>query len=834
MSMDFGKLDFAVSFNRLTAFPLDAKSYFETYAAANAAAATAEEAGSSNTTYFFGQTIAVVENNVATLYIIQPDKTLKQVGPEVILDEKVFVKGSDGTISLKGFADAVAGAQLTVGTDGSISWVKPDTTTVEGLSSAVSALQNTVGDSTKGLVKDVADIKTTIGADDTAGLRKEIKANKDAIGVLNGDAATTGSVKKIVSDEVAKVVGTAPETFDTLQEIATWIEEHGEDAAGMQTAIAKLETIVKGIGGTDEKATVVAYVEDAISTALTKGDYATVTNLTALANRVKAIEDSDYAKITATNITKWNNAEQNAKNYTDTRIGDLGKVTEDGVDHTVKTYVDAKNAELTNSISSVNNSLKKLAKLDEVSETELSAALATKINGKADKGTTLADYSIGNAYTKTEVNNLITSTKTEVKGYTDNSITTVKSELVGTASGENASSKDDSTIEGAKRYADQVKTDVIGKENDTQDSDTIKGAKKYADAVASGAQGGLLGSASDDSAKLTIYGTRKYVDEKAFAAQTAAEKTAADALKPVSDKATANETAINALKGTGEGSVSQSILNAVAGLKNSDIAVTGSFVTAVKEANGIITVERAELAVSDIPDLPHTKISDWDTELAKKQDELGIADGYNKDKNKVATVKTVTDAIAGLSGAMHFIGSLETLPDDTTDYKAGDVVTVGLKEYVVSKDGVWILLGDEGSYAVKGSIKNADIADDAAIDQSKINGLTTALDTRYTKTEADNKFVAKESDKSLVSDALIARLETIAEGAQVNIIESVKVNGVAQAIAKDKSVDIVVPVADDTSIVITDNKISIKSVSTDLLTQGVDTLILNGGTAAIL
>nr|DAP41127.1 MAG TPA: hypothetical protein [Caudoviricetes sp.] len=29
MALDFGKLDFAVAFNRQTAFPLDAKSYFE-------------------------------------------------------------------------------------------------------------------------------------------------------------------------------------------------------------------------------------------------------------------------------------------------------------------------------------------------------------------------------------------------------------------------------------------------------------------------------------------------------------------------------------------------------------------------------------------------------------------------------------------------------------------------------------------------------------------------------------------------------------------------------------------------------------------------------------
>ena len=45
MSLEFGKMDFVVSFNPLKAFPLDARSYFESYSAAEAAAATAVEVG---------------------------------------------------------------------------------------------------------------------------------------------------------------------------------------------------------------------------------------------------------------------------------------------------------------------------------------------------------------------------------------------------------------------------------------------------------------------------------------------------------------------------------------------------------------------------------------------------------------------------------------------------------------------------------------------------------------------------------------------------------------------------------------------------------------------
>lgn len=150
MALDFGKLDFAVAFNRQTAFPLDAKSYFESLESAQAAAQSADSAGSKTTTYYFGQQIAVVESGVATLYIIQPDKTLKEVGGKIDVNENVFEKTSDGKLDIIGFAGAVAGAQAVKGADGKISWVKPDTTTVEGLTTTVNQLSNTVNGYTDG------------------------------------------------------------------------------------------------------------------------------------------------------------------------------------------------------------------------------------------------------------------------------------------------------------------------------------------------------------------------------------------------------------------------------------------------------------------------------------------------------------------------------------------------------------------------------------------------------------------------------------------------------------------------------------------------------------
>jgi len=144
----------------------------------------------------------------------------------------------------------------------------------------------------------------------------------------------------------------------------------------------------------------------------------------------------------------------------------------------------------------------------------------------------------------------------------------------------------------------------------------------------------------------------------------------------------------------------------------------------------------------------------------------GTGDNINKyflqkkDLND-AEYSNVTDSVIDLSvilskltGAMHFIGFSTTSITDggseqptiqgniVTNLNNGDVViyqeaitnsnetiTVVSKEFVWTGTN-WELLGDEGSYVLKGSITDSDIASNANIDQSKINGLTTALNSK--------------------------------------------------------------------------------------------------------
>ena len=130
MSMEFGKLNFSVSFNPTSAFPLDARSYFESYAEAEKAAELAVAAGSAESVYYYGQTLVVVENDKAKFYIIQPNNTLSAVEgssgeTEVPVNSDLFEKDENGNLSLKGFDEAAIGSFFVKGEDGELEWKTP-------------------------------------------------------------------------------------------------------------------------------------------------------------------------------------------------------------------------------------------------------------------------------------------------------------------------------------------------------------------------------------------------------------------------------------------------------------------------------------------------------------------------------------------------------------------------------------------------------------------------------------------------------------------------------------------------------------------------------------
>lgn len=165
----------------------------------------------------------------------------------------------------------------------------------------VDALEAKVGvvPEDKTVVQMISEAITAATYDDTA-VKASIKANTDAITVLNGDGE--GSVSKQVADAVASIVADAPEAYNTLKEISDWISSHADDAAAMnsqintnKTDIAGLKTLIGTLPESAASTTIVEYIAEAIGASSTD--------------------------LTSAIATAKNEAIASAKTYTDTEIG---------------------------------------------------------------------------------------------------------------------------------------------------------------------------------------------------------------------------------------------------------------------------------------------------------------------------------------------------------------------------------------------------------------------------------------------------------------------------------------------------------------------------------
>lgn len=428
MSMDFGVLDFAVGLNRLTAFPLDPKSYFESYDAAVAAAATAEPAGSTNTAYYYGNPVVVVENGKAKIYQIQPDKTLSGVGEEIVINENVFTKDAEGKLSLYGFATAVAGAQLTVGTDGKLSWVKPDTTTVDGLSTKVATLETNIGNlqteiGKKANSEDVYN-KTNIDGRLTT-ITEEIAKKANAADVytkdeadLAIDAAVAGAshlTRQIVTaEELAAFIANPTTATDNVIYMQKFSSGEGKDNYKEYMRFgAKGSYSIELIGDTSVDLTDYAKTAD-INTALES--YAKTTVTDNLATQIAANATAISQKADTTVV-------ETLSGKVDKNIGDITALTEtvNGKANqndlaTLTTTVEGHTADLATLTNTV------AGKADASAVTELTtkvtkntndlAALTATVDGKVDKVTSEVNgkqvpWTLLSPTNKTKLDNLV-------------------------------------------------------------------------------------------------------------------------------------------------------------------------------------------------------------------------------------------------------------------------------------------------------------------------------------------------------------------------------------------------------------------------------------------
>ena len=101
---------------------------------------------------------------------------LPYFGDSVEFNENAF-EMIEGKLNLLGLAAAEVGAQLVKGADGSVSWVKPDTTTVEGLSTTVEQLVSVINgtEEAPGLVSRVGVLEAKAESDKEADLARDEK-----------------------------------------------------------------------------------------------------------------------------------------------------------------------------------------------------------------------------------------------------------------------------------------------------------------------------------------------------------------------------------------------------------------------------------------------------------------------------------------------------------------------------------------------------------------------------------------------------------------------------------------------------------------------------------
>ena len=147
----------------------------------------------------------------------------------------------------------------------------------------------------------------------------------------------------------------------------------------------------------------------------------------------------------------------------------------------------------------------------------------------------------------------------------------------------------------------------------------------------------------------------------------------------------------------------------------SGTASAGKTLTAFSQTNGVVNATFGNISITK------SQVSDLGTIGAAAAKGVDSSIAENSSSTNLPTSDAVATFVqaqtAGLTGAMHFIGTTSTALTDgattstlvektsgslskTTGFVAGDVVISGDKEFVWI-GSAWELLGDEGSYALK-------------------------------------------------------------------------------------------------------------------------------------
>lgn len=398
---------------------------------------------------------------------------------------------------------------------------------------------------------------------------------------------------------------------------------------------------------------------------------------------------------------------------------------------------------------------------------------------------------------------------------TVSTVNAAKTALIGDAS---ATTTDGNTIADVRRYVDAKTKGIASDTALTALGERVTTAESEIDDLqaAIGANGSVTKAIADakkagTDAKTAVTTLENGKVKDNADAIAAINSTETGILKQAKDYADGKDTAIAAAKKAGDDAAA-----AVKTLSEGQVTTNKNDIATI---NGKLGTIPADKTITDMISEAQTAATYDDKEvrglIKNNKDAIDVLKGGDTVDGSVA--KSVKDAINDFSSKMTDDGTVNTFKE-LVDYVAahGSEYTAAIGDIAANKSAIDTLNGT-GAGSVSKTVNDA------------INGLN--IDDYAKSTDVESTYVKKNGTDRLMTVAEGTKLAGVAEGAQVNVIESVKVNGVAQTVT-EKAVDIAVPVADGTSIALTGNKLSVKSVNVNLLaqTEG-DELILDGGHA---
>ena len=393
----------------------------------------------------------------------------------------------------------------------------------------------------------------------------------------------------------------------------------------------------------------------------------------------------------------------------------------------------------------------------------------------------------------------------------------------------------DDTIKGAKLYAD------------SKSSDALDAAKAYADGLVTGDSGitkrvEALEGKVDVAKVTTAIATAK--DEAIAAAATASDtkdtalktailgeenyaQTVKSAYELAASKATMTDVEAKnyATKAEAQG-YADAKDTAIAEAKKAGTDAMAKIGTIPEGATATTAIGYVDEKIAAIPaQVDYTVTCDTSTPA-------GVAKRYvlSQKGSAIATIDIPSDMVvssgkvvenpAGQTAGTYIELTLANATKDKIYINVGDLI-----EYVTgatATDGIITTSVDANHVLTAtigdGTITKAKLAEAVKTSLGKADtALQAAALDPYAKTEdIAASYVAKNGTDRLITVEEGTKLAGIAAGAQVNKIEIVKVGGIALEIAA------------------ADKSVNITEISTDLLKQGTDTLVLMGGNAATL